>query len=259
MSDKQSVNDQQDDDYEKSYDNIGNNLKNEILERQKKVSNKINNIKKNYKKLKMGNAISDSIEKQEVLNKFYDGEGQNLFEKILNQYDNDYKETTEEIAKSNLYDNIIANDLDPEIELAVSFYDRLIFIVVVVILRFLALYTSYYLIDTGFITTVKKAIYYYSIAYIIYFIIFVIIINIDIFRLRMMFNYLNMHINSTAIYSHIIITAIISYLIYLLILNISNDPIRKTITKTEKMRLKYKLSIITITFIVFLLVITVIL
>ena len=225
-----------------------------VKKTQENIKKKIDNIKKNYKKIKYSTAITESPEKEEVLKNFYDNEGQNIFEKLLSNYDKDYRETTEEIAKSNLYDNIIANDLDPETELEVTLYDRIIFAVIVIILRVVSLYISYYFIDNGLITDIKKAIYYYSLTYIIAYSILVIIINIDIFRLRMMFNYLNMHINLTAIYSHIIITSIVSYLIYLLILNISNEPVRKTLTKHEKIKLKYKLNIITISFIVFVLV-----
>ena len=211
-------------------------------------------VKKTTKKLKTSNIISDSIEKDEALNGFMDQSGNNLFEKILYNYDKDYEEKTDEIAKTNFYEDVVTNNLDPETELAINFYDKIIFLVLVVLLRLCALYVTYYYIDNGVITNIKKAIYYYTIAYVILFFIVVIIINIDVFRFRMIFNYLNMHINSATIFTHIIINIIVSYLVYLMILNVSNDPAPTSLSKNQKAKLKYKLNILTVTIIVFLFV-----
>jgi uncharacterized membrane protein len=87
----------------------------------------------------------------------------------------------------------------------------------------------------------------------------VFVVNIDVFRLRIVFNYLNMHINSTSIFGHVIITLIITYLIYLLILNTASEPLRTKLSKNEKIKLKYKLDILTITIATFLVILTLVL
>lgn len=223
---------------------------------KKKYRDKIDVIKKDYKKLKTSNIITDSVDKQDALKDFVDTTGNNLFENILYNYDKDYNETTEEIAKTNLYKDVIARNLDPEIELAVNINDKFIFLVIIIILRLSSLYITYYYIDNGRITNIKKAIYYYTLSYTILFFILLIIINIDVFRFRMMFNYLNMHINSATIFAHIVIKIVISYLVYLMILNISSDPSPTSLSKNQKIKLKYKLNILTITILIFLFIFT---
>ncbi len=177
---------------------------------------------------------------------------ENLFEKLLNQYDADLKETIPEIATGKFYDNVVLNDLDPEIELQITLTDKIIFIVLILIVRYGALYITNNLIDYDNITGIKRSITYYTIAYISIIVILIIIINIDVFRLRMIFNYLNMHINSINIYSHIILAIIIGYLVYLLIININIEREPTKLSKHEKIKLKNKLNILTLIIIVFL-------
>jgi len=224
-----------------------------------KINDKINEIKNHYKKLKTSNLVSDSVDKEEVLKNFIDNDGINLFEKMLYQYDTDVKESTDEIAKNNFYDNVQNNDLDPEKELAINIYDKLIFVVVIIILRLFTLQLVYYFIDRDIVLNIKKAIYYYAISYVILLFIMVFVVNIDVFRFRIVFNYLNMHINSTNIFGHVIIKLIITYLIYLLILNVRTEPVRTKLSNNEKIKLKYKLDILTITIAVFLVILTLVL
>jgi len=226
----------------------------EIIDKRKEILKKIDDIKKDYKKLKTSNIIPQSIDKELVLKDFQDKNGNNLFEKLLYQYDKDYKETTEEIANNNFYDNIVKNNLDPEVELKVNIYDKLIFLLLVILLRIVAIYITNYLIDNGTIINIKIAIYYYTIIYLILYVGVVIIINIDVFRLRLLFNYLNMHINSVNIFNHFIINIIISYIIYLLIINLTDEKERTKLSKNEKLKLQYKINILTITIIVFIII-----
>jgi len=213
-------------------------------------------LKAHYKKLKTSNLVSDSVDKEEVLKDFVDNDGSNLFEKMLYQYNTDFRDTTEEIAKNNFYDNVENNDLDPEKELALNIYDKLIFVVVIIILRLAALQATYYFIDRDVVVNIKRAIYYYTTAYTIIFFLFMFIVNVDVFRLRIVFNFLNMHINATGIFGHAIINIIIAYLIYLLILNINKEPSRTKLSKNEKVKLKYKLDVLTLTIGIFMVIIT---
>ena len=122
----------------------------------------------------------------------------------------------------------------------------------VIIIRLIAVNITYYFIDNNSITVIQKAIQYYAIIYILIFLILFIIINIDVFRLRLIFNFMNMHINSSGILIHIILKIIISYIVYLLIINIDNKTKPTRLSKHQKIKLKFKLDVLTITILVFL-------
>jgi hypothetical protein len=104
------------------------------------------------------------------------------------------------------------------------------------------------------VKSIKEAIIYYSLSYVACLFIFVVIVNIDLFRLRIIFNYCNLHINSTGILSHMIINIIIGYLIYLLIINIDNEPIPTYLSKNQNIKLKKKLDILSMIVLIFLLI-----
>jgi hypothetical protein len=232
-------------------------LKNDkpIKKAYNEITGKLGNITKNYKKLKANSIYANKIDKEEeILKSFVDNNGTNLFEKLISDYNKDYNESTEEIAKINLYDNIVLNDLDPEKELAITFADKVIFIVIVVAVRFMAIYITYYYIDANIVTNISRALFYYAAAYLIVFFIITIVVNADVFRLRMLFNYLNFHVNLAGVFTHFIIFIIVIYLVYLLILNMMEESTRKTLSSNEKRKLKYKLDMLTITVLIFMIV-----
>ena len=68
-------------------------------------------------------------------------------------------------------------------------------------------------IDNKFVKSIKEAIIYYSISYVAILFLFVVIVNVDLFRLRIVFNYCNLHINSGGVLSHMVIKIIIGYII----------------------------------------------
>jgi len=220
--------------------------------KEKKIGEKITKLETGIKKIKSSSAIKDSASKEEVAKTAIDTATANLFERLLNQYDNDTKTTIPEIAKAKLYDKVVDNNLDPEIELEITFYDKLIFIFLVIVIRLIAVNITYYFIDNNTITTIQKGIQYYAIVYILIFLVVFMIINIDVFRLRLIFNFMNMHINSTGILIHVILKIIISYIVYLLIINIDNKTKPTRLSKHQKIKLKFKLDVLTITILVFL-------
>ena len=223
--------------------NINNNLK------------RIDKVKSDYKKLKVATtSINSNTDNEEVLNNFYNKDGDNIFERILYQYDKDRKTSISEIAKGKLYDVVTDNNLDPEIELEVTFTDKIIFIILIVIIRTISLQITNYFIDKDGLTTVAKSLVYYMIGYVLIFLIIFMIINIDIFRLRLIFNYMNMHINSTSILIHIIMSIIIGYIVYLLIINISPENKPTRLSKNQKLKLKMRIEILTIAIITLLII-----
>ena len=230
----------------------------EIIKNKETTKNKIDAIIKDVKKLKANNVILNSIDKEVAATNFIDDNGDNLFEKMLNSYNNDIKTTIPEIAENKFYNDVLENDLDPEIELALTFNDKIIFIVVIFLLRLASLYITYYFIDNNVIFGIVNALYYYIIAYLIVFVIVLITINIDAFKLRILLNYFNMHINSSNIYTHVILKLIIGYIVYLLIINLNMDPDPTRLSKNQKIKLKYKLDILTMIVLIFIITFTLI-
>jgi len=221
----------------------------------------IDKIKKNYKRLKTVATVGDTPETNMILDSFIDKNGDTLFERMLYKYNKDERETIPEIAKSNFYDGVMSNDLDPEIQLAIDFNDKLIFSFIILMMRLISLWIIDKFIEGDSIRTIKDAIYYYTIVYIIILLVIVLIINIDLFRLRMLINYCNMHVNSAGIMIHIILMIVIGYIIYFLILNTSVDNQNLKVTKlskNQKIKLRYKLEILTIIILIFIIVITLI-
>ena len=227
-------------------------------ERFNDIKKRFDNIKKDYKKLKVSTYIPNSVDKDLIIDKFIDKNGDTLFEQILNNYAKDEKTKNQEIAKANFYENVDVNNLDPQKELEITFTDKLIFAFLILFIRYAGLYITYKFIDNKFVKSIKEAIIYYSLSYVAVLFVFVVIVNIDLFRLRIIFNYCNLHINSTGILSHMIIKIIIGYIIYLLIINLDNEPIPTYLSKNQKIKLKKKLDILTMIVLIFLLIFVII-
>jgi len=223
-------------------------------QRKNDIKKKFENIKKDFRKLKVSTYIPNSVNKDMIIEKFINKKGDTLFEQILNNYTNDVKEKNIDIAKLNFYDNVENNNLDPIKELEITFIDKLIFAFLTIFLRYGGLYMTYRFIDNNLVKSIKEAIIYYSISYIAILFTFVLIVNIDLFRLRIIFNYCNLHINSGGILSHMIIILIIGYIIYLLIINMDNVAIPTYLSKNEKIKLKKKLDILSMIVIIFILI-----
>ena len=83
----------------------------------------------------------------------------------------DSKASIPEIAKAKLYERVVENNLDPAIELEITFMDKIIFIVTIIIIRTIALFITNYFIDNGTIIVIQQAIKYYTINYLIVFLI----------------------------------------------------------------------------------------
>jgi len=222
------------------------------------IKKRFDNIKKDYKKLKVSTYIPNSVDKDLIVDKFIDKNGDTLFEQILNNYAKDEKTKNQELAKANFYENVDVNNLDPQKELEITFVDKLIFAFLILFLRYAGLYITYKFIDNKFVKSIKEAIIYYSLSYVAVLFAFVVIVNIDLFRLRIIFNYCNLHINSTGILSHMIIKIIIGYIIYLLIVNLDNEPVPTYLSKNQKIKLKKKLDILTMIVLIFLLIFVII-
>ena len=213
-------------------------------------------------KTKVSNIISSSVDtvvktiKENVTDKFITKKENNnynnnsVINRIVNNYDN--SKYPDELKKYEFYNTIKHNNLDPSVELELTSIDKYIFIVLAYVIRLLTLYFCYYYIDTDIIRDIKYSIYYYLLAYIFIFAILIIIINFDTFKLRILINYMNLHINSSGIFTHIILISLFVYLIYLLINNVIGfEQPPSQLSDNQKIKLKYKLDILTLIIYVF--------
>jgi hypothetical protein len=224
---------------------------NKILENRTK---KLNNINLNLKKLKENRKIDSNVEKKLAASDIFDADGNNIFERLIKSYENDLNDKTmpDEIAKNLFYNKVKNNNLDPEIELDITLNDKLIFIAVVYCIRFGSLLFCDYLIKKNLITDINKSLFYYLIFYYVIFGSLLLLINIDTFKLRILVNYMNLHISTTNIWMHLILMGCFVYLIYLLVVNILGDEKAPTeLGDHEKIKLKYKLDLLTIIIYVF--------
>ena len=215
---------------------------------------KMDNIFKNLKKLKENRNIDSSVEKKLATPGLFDNDGNNIFERLMTSYENDLKDKTmpKEIAKSLFYNKVKNNNLDPEIELDITLNDKLIFIGLIYCIRFSSLLLCEYLIKHDLITDINKSLFYYLIFYYVIFGILLLLINIDTFKMRILVNYMNLHISTTNIWMHLILMGCFVYLIYLLVVNILGEEKPPTeLGDHEKIKLKYKLDLLTIIIYVF--------
>ena len=151
-----------------------------------KSSDTLNNLLINLKKLKGNRDIKNNIEKRLAADNFIDKDGFNLFDKLMLNYNKDYnnKEIPHEITKNKFYNKVKNLNLDPEEELEITINDKIIFVVMIYIIRIISLYMCYNIIDNNYVTSIHNILVSYIIWYIIIFVGIVLIINIDTFKLR---------------------------------------------------------------------------
>ena len=134
-----------------------------------------------------------------------------------------------------------------------------------------------FLIEYNIISTLYRGILVYSLLYILLIILSVIVINYDSYKLRIIVNYLNLHINSSNIYFHIMLFVLFIGLILIIINNNENslnsidnifnytyiykyiyeiaekskDTSDLRLSQKEKMKLQYRMDIITMIVFIF--------
>jgi len=189
------------------------------------------NIDKLLKKIKETEGIEDSddpFENKDNKNMMIDPSSGiiSIYKNIWNDY---IKETKKNKAKGvnietlkqddRLYERFIENNLDPSEVLKITFQDKVIFICIILIIRTFTMVLIEFLIEYDFIGTLYRGILVYSILYISLIILSIIVINYDSYKLRILVNYLNLHINSSNIYFHILLFALFNGLILIIINN----------------------------------------
>ena len=211
-----------------------------------------------------------------------------LFEKIWSEYNDgikayninsknkDYLTYMNEGEK--LKNKIILNDLDPEIVLKVNFQDKVVFVALMFAIRTIVMVIFEFLIEYNVIKSLRYSILIYAGLYILLLLLFTAFVNLDSYKLRIVFNYLNMHINTSNIILHIMLFTIFSFLViviiqtdnfinnvgdildftyiynYIYTFNIDNllsGEFENNLSKDEKIKLQYRLDIISMLIFIF--------
>jgi hypothetical protein len=118
-----------------------------------------------------------------------------------------------------LYHRFIENDLDPTEVLKITFQDKVIFISIILIIRTISMVLIEFLIEYNIIGSLSRGIIVYSILYILLIILSILVVNYDSYKLRIIANYLNLHINSSNIYFHILLFLLFNGLVLIIVNN----------------------------------------
>ena len=175
-----------------------------------------------------------------------------------------------------LHDRVIQSDLDPEIVLKINFRDKAIYIFLIFLIRTINIITLEFLIEYNLIQSLQYAIVFYGFMYLVIIIFLIVIVNYDSYKLRIIFNYLNIHINAPNLLVQNVLFIIFIILVYILVksddflkyfgelldfTNIYNniynytksldDDYYTNLTLNEKLKLLYRIDIISMIIFIF--------
>jgi len=167
-----------------------------------------------------------------------------IFNKIFNKYleDRQNADKGEYVASNELVEGIKSNKVLPREILKIDFRDKAIFIFVTMFIRLISLSIVNLLIDRGNVKSLASTIIAFLTAYSVLFIVFVLIVNIDTYKLRIIFNYVNMHINSSILFTYPIIVWLFGAAIYYIMMNVNEGEKIVASSDEDRLRLQYKLE-----------------
>jgi hypothetical protein len=221
------------------------------------VDNIITNFDKKYKALIEVLQKLESEFKKQSSPAFASASGEpSMFTTIFNKFQNDKFNDGPIVAAQKLGESLKYNKLLPTDVLKIRSTDRWVFVCITIFIRMLVIQLTEYFIGTGRINNISTALIVFVVLYSFVFIAFVLYVNFDLYRLRIIFNYVNLHGNTAVIMMHLGILYIMTYAIFMIIWNI-NFPVKglKTIAISEedKAYLMYQLEMITMIVWVFIL------
>lgn len=175
-----------------------------------------------------------------------------------------------------VHDRVIENNLDPQIVLKINFRDKSIYIFLMFLIRTINIITLEFLIEYNIMKTLQYTIILYGFMYLFIITLLVILVNYDSYKLRILFNYLNIHINSSNLLLQNILFIIFIVLVYILVksddflkyfgdifdfTNIYNNIYKFNeslnedsdinLTQNEKLKLLYRIDIISMIIFIF--------
>ena len=175
-------------------------------------------------------------------------ENPTLLDDIYTRYQKSKAADGSLLSAINLENMLNANNLIPSEVLKISTVDKMIFAFIIIVFRLIAVTLTEYIISKGWISSFANGIIAIGVIYTIIFIAFVMIVNFDLWRLRILFNYVNLHVNSMIIISHLAMVWGLFAVVLLLAYNIDFgiSGIRTSITTEEdQAKLSYRLEMVT--------------
>ena len=143
----------------------------------------------------------------------------NLFSKYVENKDT----KGELLAGKDLINELDANKLMPATVLAIDSTDKFVFIAVTMFIRLLSLYITYFLVNNGTIKKLGYSLMLFITLYVSLLFAMAIIVNINEYKMRIVFNFMNFHINDTGFYTYMGIAIAFTFAIVML-MNFVNFP-----------------------------------
>ncbi len=210
---------------------------------------------------------------------------QNIYETLWNDYNSGINNSSQNRAHTamsnireneNLYGKILVNNLDPQLVLKINFQDKAIFLLLVFIIRTISIILLEFLIDNNIIKTLQGSIIFYGFIYMLILFLLVFLVNYDSYKLRILLNYLNIHINSSNLILQNVLFIIFISLVFILVksddilkyfgsildyTNIYNNiydyssyfdnESKNNLSHSEKLKLLYRIDIISMIIFIF--------
>ena len=230
------------------FDNYKYNIYDSLFKKITNIENKLTNIKTNLDDTNYTTNDGNEIN-------FNQNKNDNIFSKIWNKYVNNIKRNnkTKEDIDDDFYNSIKVNDLNPDKVLEVTNTDKIIFIVLIFVIRQIALLVTNFFIDSDMIKSFNGLIIVFILSYIIILVLIIILVNLDNYKMRILFNYVNLHVNYYGISTHIFTFILFVIIIYMYIKNSDKDLVNDSYTKlSEEQKIDYKYKLSTISLIVYL-------
>jgi hypothetical protein len=181
-----------------------------------------------------------------------------LLDDIYNKYNQAKVSDGKLLAAIGLESMLAANNLIPSKILKVTVLDKVIFIFTTIFMRLLCNSLVEFMIGKGWINTISVAVIAFAGLYTLMFIALVIGVNTDLYRWRVVFNYINLHSNTGVMFTHIMMLWMLVLIILLIISNV-NFPtpgnVNQTSTEEQKAYLMYRLELVNMFIWIFMIII----
>jgi hypothetical protein len=227
------------------------NIVNENIDPIIKSLNELNNIYQDVSKRK--DKIEDPVKYASL-----EYGNENIFNKLYNNYA-DKKDVNPDQAIDELVVRMDNNNLIPSKVLSVDLRDKIVFIFATLFIRLFSLSVIESLIEKGVIRDSKFSITGYLGLFSILLLAFTLFVNLDMYRMRIVFNYVNFHSNGTNMLLYILMLWVFGGIVYYITYQINKDLPEQNKTDLGKLRLIYRIQIISLITWIFLSLIVIIL
>ena len=246
----------------------------------------LNNLYKLVENLHDNIGNSDDVGNNTKLNDYSYKKDNNIYSTIWKNYTKSLiPESKDDVKKQDfifldqgekLYNDVLMNKLNPEEVLEINLQDKASYIFMTFLLRTAIIIILDILIEYNLIKTLHFSILFYGTFYILFIIFLILFVNYDSYKLRILFNYLNLHINYSNIFIQNVLFIIFLMLIYIMVkskdflkyfgtifdfTNVYNNIYELSeslnndsdinLTKKEKLKLLYQIDIISMIIFIF--------